>query len=108
MASVVNDPNGRKRILFVDAEENRKAIRLGKMDRKSADAIARHVEALLAAKIGGQPVPRGTAVWLSGIGASLRAKFATVGLIEAPRRAALGEFLQLTIILGRRPTKKGE
>ena len=94
MASVVNDPNGRKRILFVDAEENRKAIRLGKMDRKSADAIARHVEALLAAKIGGQPVPRGTAVWLSGIGASLRAKFATVGLIEAPRRAALGEFLR--------------
>ena len=98
MASVVNDPNGRKRILFVDAEENRKAIRLGKMDRKSADAIARHVEALLAAKIGGQPVPRGTAVWLSGIGASLRAKFATVGLIEAPRRAALGEFLRSHIL----------
>ena len=70
MASVVNDPNGRKRILFVDAEENRKAIRLGKIDRKSADAIARHVEALLAATIGGQPVPRGTAVWLSGIGAA--------------------------------------
>ena len=98
MASVVNDPNGRKRILFVDAEENRKAIRLGKMDRKSAEAIARHVEALLAAKIGGQPVPRGTAVWLSGIGASLRAKFATVGLIEAPRRAALGEFLRSHIL----------
>src|SRR6516164_1485633 len=98
MASVVNDPNGRKRILFVDAEENRKAIRLGKMDRKSADAIARHVEVLLAAKIGGQPVPRGTAVWLSGIGAALRAKFATAGLIEASRRAALGEFLRSHIL----------
>src|SRR5262245_49886498 len=56
MASVVNDPNGRKRILFVDAEENRKAIRLGKIDLKSAETICRHIEALLAAKLGAQPV----------------------------------------------------
>ena len=53
MASVVNDPNGRRRILFIAPDESRKAIRLGKIDRKSADAIARHVEALLTANIGG-------------------------------------------------------
>jgi hypothetical protein len=68
MASVVNDPKGRKRILFVAPDESRKAIRLGKIDRKSADAIARQVEALLSAKIGGQPVPRDTAAWLGNIG----------------------------------------
>jgi hypothetical protein len=93
MASVVNDPNGRKRILFVVPDESRKAIRLGKCDRKSAEAIARHVEALLAAKIGGQPVPRDTAVWLSGIGASLRDKPAAVGLVEPLQRLTVGEFL---------------
>ena len=83
MASIVNDPNGRRRILFVAPDESRKTIRLGKIDRKSAESICRHVEALLAAKLGGQPLPRDTAVWLSGIGAKLRDKLAAVGLVEA-------------------------
>jgi hypothetical protein len=79
VASIANDPNGRRRILFMAPDGSRKAIRLGKTDRKSAEAIARHVEALLAAKIGGQPVPRDTAVWLAGIGASLKDKMSAVG-----------------------------
>jgi len=94
MACVVSDPGGRKRLLFVAPDEGRKAIRLGKIDLKSAEAINRHVEALLAAKIGGQPVPRDTAVWLSGIGPKLRDKLAAVGLVEALKRASLGEFLR--------------
>src|SRR5262245_62513874 len=98
MASIVNDPNGRRRILFVAPDKTRKTIRLGKCDRKSAEAIARHVEALLAAKIGGQPVPRDTAAWLANIGAALRDKLAAVGLVEAPKRAALGEFLRSYIL----------
>src|SRR6516164_3324360 len=98
MASIANDPNGRRRILFVAPDESRKTIRLGKIDRKSAEAIPRHVEALLAAKIGGQPVPRDTAAWLAGIGTTLRDKLAAVGLVEAPKRAALGEFLRSYIL----------
>jgi integrase len=103
MACVVNDPNGRKRILFVAQDGSRKAIRLGKVDRKSADAIARHVEALLSAKIGGQPIPRDTAVWVTNIGATLRDKLAAVGLVEARKRGTLGEFLQ-TFIVNRKAT----
>src|SRR5215470_8953995 len=103
MASIANDPGGRRRILFVAPDESRKTIRLGKCDRKSAEAIARHVEALLAAKIGGQPVPRDTAAWLANIGAVLRDKLAAVGLVEAPKRAALGEFLD-GFIANRKPT----
>src|SRR5215471_14363322 len=98
MASVVNDPGRRKRILFVAPDESRKAIRLGKIDRKGADAICRHVEALLAAKIGGQPVPRDTAAWLADVGAVLRDKLAAAGLVEAPKRAVLGEFLQSYVL----------
>src|SRR5262245_35081609 len=98
MASIANDPGGRRRILFVAPDGSRKSIRLGKCDRKSTEAMARHVEALLAAKIGGQPVLRETAVWVAGIGATLRDKLAAVGLIEAPKRAALGEFLRSYIL----------
>src|SRR6516165_6376423 len=103
MASVVNDPNGRRRILFVAPDESRKSIRLGKIDRKSADAIARHVEALLSAKIGGQPVPRDTAAWLANIGPKLHDKLAAAGLVEAVSRATLGEFLD-AFIANRKPT----
>ena len=87
----------KREIRYVTAtlsSESRKTIRLGKCDRKSAESICRHVEALLAAKIGGQPVPRDTAAWLAGIGATLRDKLAAVGLVEAPKRALLGEFLK--------------
>ncbi len=98
MASICDDPNGRRRIQFAAPDESRKTIRLGKIDRKGAEAINRHVEALLAAKIGGQPVPRETAVWLAGIGATLRDKLAAVGLVEAPKRGVLGEFLKNYIL----------
>lgn len=94
MASISNDPNGRRRILFVDSDGSRKTIRLGKISLKDAQAICRHVEALLSAKIGGQPVPRETAVWLTNIGTDLRDKLAAVGLVEAPKRATLGAFLR--------------
>src|SRR5687768_10993222 len=94
MASIANDPNGRRRIQFVAPDGSRKTVRLGKCDRKTADSICRHVESLLSAKIGGQPIPRDTAAWLSGIGSALRDKLAAVGLVEAPRRAVLGEFLR--------------
>ncbi len=83
MASIVDDPNGRRRIQFIGPDTKRKTIRLGKIDRKSAESICRHVEALLGAKIGGQPVPRDTANWLPAIGDTLRDKLAAVGLVAA-------------------------
>jgi len=98
MASIANDPNGRRRILFVAPDGSRKTVRIGKVERKSAEAIARHVEALLAAKIAGQSIPRETAVWLAGIGSSLKEKLAAVELIDASKRAVLGEFLKAFIL----------
>jgi len=82
MASIVNDPNGHRRIQFVSPDGKRKTIRLGKIDRKSAESICRHVEALLTAKISGQPVPRDTAVWLTTIGEKLRQRLVRVGLVD--------------------------
>jgi len=82
MASVIDDPNGRRRIQFVAPDGKRKTIRLGKIDRKTAESICRHVEALLTAKIGGQPFPQGTAVWLASIGEKLRQRLVRVGLVD--------------------------
>jgi integrase len=108
MASIANDPNGRRRILFVAPDGSRKAVRLGRIDRKSAESICRHVEALLAAKIGGQPIPRETAAWLANIGAPLRDKLAAVGLVEAQQRLTVGEFLASWLdgkkAMGHKPT----
>ena len=39
MASIVSDPNGYRRILFVAADGSRKTIRLGKATAKQADAL---------------------------------------------------------------------
>jgi integrase len=94
MASVIDDPNGRRRIQFVAPDESRKTIRLGKIDRKSAESICRQVEHLLAAKMNAQPIPRDTAAWLSEAGAALKDRLAAVGLIESAKRAALGDFLR--------------
>ena len=87
MASIIDDPNGRRRIQFVAPDGARKTIRLGKIDRRGAEGIARHVEALLASCISNRPIPRETAVWLSGVGDTLRERLARVGLIEMPVKA---------------------
>ena len=84
MASVINDPNGRRRIQFVLPDGKRKTIRLGKIDRKTAEGVCRQVEHLLSARLSGQPIPQETAVWLRTIGEPLRDKLARVGLIEPP------------------------
>ncbi|MBM3978691.1 MAG: site-specific integrase [Planctomycetes bacterium] len=84
MASVISDPNGRKRIQFVNADDQRKTIRLGVISLAGAESIARHVEELLAAKNGALPIPARTALWLSEIGEKLRDKLVKVELV-APR-----------------------
>jgi site-specific recombinase XerD len=104
MASVIDDPNGRRRIQFVAPDNRRRSIRLGKCDRRSADAICRHVQALLSGKINGQPLSRETAHWLTSIGASLKEKLASTGLIELPKQALLDEFLK-GYVLSRRDVK---
>ena len=93
MASIVDDPNGRRRIMFIGADDKRRTIRLGNLDRKSAESVGRHVEALLSSKIGGQPITRDTSNWLPTIGDTLRDKLAAVGLIEARESHSLRAFL---------------
>lgn len=96
MASIANDPGGRRRILFVAPDGSRKAIRLGRASQRAAESVCRHVEGLLAARIAGQPLSRDTALWLAELGEPLRSRLVRVGLIETVDPAAspqLGAFL---------------
>lgn len=100
MASIANDPGGRRRILFVDRDNNRKAIWLGKVSKRTAEKIKTMVENINTAAIAGHSIDRETAEWLGEIGDALHAKLAKAGLVT-PRTPAtpaeqprLGEFIE--------------
>jgi integrase len=86
VASISNDPNGRRRILFVAADGTRKAMRLGKVSQRVAAEIKSKVEHLTAAASAGVSIDGETARWLASIGDDLHAKLASAGLV-APRQA---------------------
>ncbi len=86
MARIANDPGGRRRILFVDPNGNRKAIRLGKVSQRSADGFKYRVEQLLEALLLKQPMPADLAAWVNDQEPRMAKKLAAVGLI--PKREA--------------------
>jgi hypothetical protein len=94
MASIVDDPNGRRRILFIAPDGVRKTVRLGKIDRRAAESVGRHVEELLAAKLAGQPVARPTAAWLANIGAELLVWLAAAGLADVTPTLTVAEYTE--------------
>ena len=61
MATIGNDPNGLKRILFMAGDGSRKTIRLGKMSKKQANTVLLFVENLLAAARGAKVIEHTTA-----------------------------------------------
>ena len=86
MASLANDPGGRRRILFADTDGNRKAIRLGKMSKRQAEAVKLRIEDLAASKLSGGTPSDETARWLAAIDSILHDKLSAVGLVEPRER----------------------
>jgi len=93
MASLANDPGGRRRILFVDTEGNRKTIRLGKMSKRQAEAVKLRIEDLAASKLSGGTPSDETARWIASIDETLRNRLAAVGLAERRGTVQLGPFI---------------
>ena len=97
MASIANDKNGTKRILFVDPSGKRKTIRLGKSSKRIAETAKGHIERLLSAKIAGHSPDPETANWLAGIGDVLYGRLVKVGL-TSPRKTldqvTIGHFIE--------------
>ena len=61
MASIAQDGGGRRRIQFVAKDGKRRAIRLGKVSQRQAEAVKVKVEQLNVASITGHAVDEETA-----------------------------------------------
>ena len=94
MASIANDPGGRRRILFVDKNSDRKAIWLGKVSKRTAEEIKTKVESINTAAIAGHSIDGETAEWLCKIGDALHTKLANAGLVT-PRQSPAGKETRL-------------
>ena len=96
MASISKAANGHRTIQFMDVDEKRKSIRLGKISQRLADSIKLRIEHLVSAKMANHSIDMETARWIEGLEPTLAARLAKVGLIqsrdnsEIPR---LGPFL---------------
>ncbi len=86
MATIGNDPNGRKRILFVAGDGSRKTIRLGKMDRKNAARFCGRVEKLIGANISDGALDDETSRWPAERDDVEYARLAAVGLVKHESR----------------------
>lgn len=97
MASLSSDKNGNRTIQFRDADGRRQTIRLGKMAKKTAEAVKLRVEHLVAAKLTGTAPDDETARWVVQLEAKLADRLAAVGLIAKRESAFLGPFLDAYI-----------
>ncbi len=102
MASITNEPNGRRVVQFYGSDGKRRSIRLGKVTKAQAESVARRVDDLLASAITGSPLSRETAVWLSNLDDDMHDKLARVGLVASRERATLGPFIDGYIELKRK------
>jgi len=93
MASISNDPNGRRRILYIDASSNRKAIRLGKVSLRYAESVKVKIEDLVSASITGHAPSDETSRWLVNLDAKLYDKLANAGLTKPRESATLAAFI---------------
>src|SRR2546421_482864 len=102
MASIIDDPNGRRRIEFVaeiDGQKARRKIRLGLMSRKDADTILVHVHNLLASQKSGR-LEAITEDWLTKTTGDIHADLVRYGLTRprvAPGATTVGAFIDAYI-----------
>ena len=97
MASISTDPKGKRRILFVNPDGDRKQIRLGKVSQRSAESVKYRVEQLLECLNLKRPMETDLAQWVTDLESPLAKKLARVGLIPKPEAkvaATLGLFIK--------------
>ena len=96
MASLARDPGGTFRIQVAGPDGKRRAIRLGKIPKKDADAIRGLVERLNTAALTGSAPADGDALRVADLPDLLHAKLAKVKLAKPRQKtdaATLGPFL---------------
>jgi hypothetical protein len=105
MASIANDPGGRRRILFVAPSGDRKAIRLGKVSLRSAEGVKYRVEQLLEVQLLGRSMEADLTQWVNDLDARMVKKLAAVGLITKPEEKAAATLGTVSESVHRRPRR---
>lgn len=99
MSSVINDPGGKRCIVFKGIDGKRRALYLGKCGKGNAEDIRKHVDAILTAAMSLGTVAENTAKWLGKIPDEFHTKLVRAGLAvprepaEKPSAAVLGPFV---------------
>ena len=93
MASICNDPNGRRRIQFFNADGERKTLRLGKVSQRHAESVKVKIEDLVSASITGGTPRDDTTRWLASLDSTLHDKLAHIGLVDRREAGKLDEFI---------------
>ncbi len=96
MASIINDPGGKRRIQFVSTDGLRKAIRLGKVSQRHAEGFKLRVEQILETSLMGRSMEADLIKWIHGQLPQMQKKLGNVGLIpkvEHAKVVTLAEFL---------------
>jgi integrase len=88
MASIGQEPGGRKRILFVAGDGKRRTVRIGKASRKQAETFRVKVESLVTARLTKGAMDDETARWAAGLEDRTYNKLVAVGLLEPRVKAA--------------------
>lgn len=93
MASLSNDADGTRRVLFM-LTGRRRTLRIGKLSQRDAERIRDHLENLVKARTIGATIPTATAEWLRDLGPTEQDKLTKLGLIEPVTRTVttLGAF----------------
>ncbi|CAN5624705.1 hypothetical protein BH11PLA2_BH11PLA2_40240 [soil metagenome] len=105
MASLSRDAGGLYRIQFVGHDRKRRAIRLGSVNKKTAEEVRLKVEHLNALQVTRLPMDTEIAAWVVRIGDDLAEKLSIVGLIPPRESRTLAGFLE-TYIEGRKADSK--
>src|SRR5687767_10277239 len=109
MASIINDPNDRKRVQFFGPDGKRRTIRLGKCSTGRAQKFVGSLEDVLAARDRGR-LDAANHEWLDTLSDRTHAKLAKFGVVDPRARGAmtLGEFVTeyLSVLTGKPNTRR--
>jgi integrase len=96
MASIFKEKGSASyRLEYRDRDKQRRKIRLGRISKKDAQAVAYHVESIVSTQVAGSDSPpRATAEWLTKISNDLHGKLAELGLTKPRLEFTLGEWLE--------------
>lgn len=95
MASIsTNSKNGCRTVQFVGTDSKRRSVRLGKVDKRTAEGVKRRVERLVEFQKTGESVDAESTLWLRSIGDDLHTKLVAAQLASPRVADSLGPFIE--------------